>query len=56
MVLHILMIHRPNFQENGRNFKVVMNRQTFFEAKRVDEREGKRGEREIRINLKMMPI
>jgi len=30
-----------------------MNRQTFLRAKRVEE---KKGEREIRINLKMMPI
>jgi len=37
------MIHRPNFQENGRNFKVVMNRQTFFKAKIAGEREEKRG-------------
>jgi len=46
------MIHRPNFGENGRNFEIVMNRQTFLRAKRVKERKG---EREIRINLKMMP-
>jgi len=45
------MIHRPNFGENGRNFEVVMNRQTFFRVKRVEEREG---EGEIRINLKMI--
>jgi len=45
------MIHRPNFGENGWNFEVAMNRQTFFRAKRVEEREG---EREIKINLKMM--
>jgi len=40
------MIHRPNFGENGQNFEVVMNRQNFFRAKRVYEREGdKRRER-----------
>jgi len=50
------MIHKTNFGENGRNFEVVMNRQTFFRAKRVEERKGERGrEREIRIKLKMMP-
>ena len=37
-----LLIHRPYFGENGRNFEVVMNRQTFFRAKRVEEREGER--------------
>jgi len=42
MVLHILTIHRPNFGENGRNFEVVMNRQTFLRAKRVEERKGER--------------
>ena len=45
------MMHRPNFGENGRNFEVAMNRQTFFRAKRVEERGGVR---EIRINLKMI--
>jgi len=33
------MILRPNFGENGWNFKVVMNRQIFFRAKQVEERE-----------------
>jgi len=41
-----------NFGENGRNFKFVMKRQIFFRAKQAEEREG---EREIKINLKMMP-
>jgi len=45
------VIHRPNFEENGSNFEVVINSQIFFKAKRVEEREGGR---EIRINLKMM--
>jgi len=45
------MIQGPNFEENRRNFEVVMNRQNFLIAKRV-EREG---EREIRIILKMTP-
>jgi len=52
MVLHIFVIHRANFEENGSNFEVVLNRRTFFRAKRVGKREK---EREIRINLKMMP-
>ena len=38
-VLHILMIHRPNFGENGRKFEVVKNRQTFSREQRVEERE-----------------
>jgi len=46
------VIHSPNFEENGSNFEVVINRQTFFRAKRVEEIEG---EREIRVNLEMMP-
>jgi len=46
------MIHWPNFGENGKNFEVVMNRKKIFRAKRVEEREV---DREIRINLKMMP-
>jgi len=49
MVLHIFVIYRPNFE--GSNFEVVINRQTFSRAKWLEEREG---EREIRINLKMM--
>jgi len=28
----------PNFGENGKNFEVVINRQTFLRAKRVEER------------------
>jgi len=47
------MIHRPNFGENGRNFEVIMNSQTFFSAKRLEQREG---EREARINLKTLII
>jgi len=39
------MIHRSNFEENGRNFEVVMNRQTFFRGKIVEDREGE-GRRE----------
>jgi len=35
------MIHRPNFEENGRNFEVVMNRQTFFRAQRVERERGR---------------
>jgi len=33
MVFHIFVMHRPNFEENARNFEVVMNRQTFLRAK-----------------------
>jgi len=51
MVLHISVIHRPNFKENGSNFEVVINRQIFFRAKRVER--GR--ERETSINLEMIP-
>ena len=52
LILHIFVIHSPNFEENGSNFEVVINRQTFFRAKRVEQRER---DRKIRINLEMMP-
>jgi len=42
MLLHIFVIHGSSFEENRRNFEVVMDRQTFFRAKRVEEREGER--------------
>ena len=54
MLLHIFVFHRPNFEENGRIFEVVMNEQAFYRAKREEERERVR-EKEIRINLKMLP-
>jgi len=42
MVLHIFVIHRPNFEENGSNFEFVINRQTFVRAKQVKEIEEER--------------
>lgn len=50
-ILHIFVIHRPNFEESGRIFEVVMNGQAFYKAKRRDRWR----EKEIRINLKMIP-
>ena len=50
-VLHIFMIHRPNFEENGSIFEVATNGQAFRTAKTRTE---KVREKEIGINLKMM--
>jgi len=32
-LLHIIVIHRPNFEENGRISEVAMNGQAFYGAK-----------------------
>ena len=51
MVLHIVVIHRPNFEENGSIFEDAMNEKAFHK-----EKQGERGrEMEIGMNLKMMP-
>jgi len=51
MVLHIFMIHRPKFEENGKIFEFTMNEQALYRAKREEERVR---EKEIRINVKML--
>ena len=48
VVLHIFVIDRPNFEENGRIFQVAMNEQAFYKSKvrgreRVRERKKKSG-------------
>jgi len=48
------VIYTPNFEENGSNLEVVINRQNFFRAKGVEDR-GREREREIRINLETKP-
>jgi len=42
MILHIFVIHKPNFEENGRTFVVSMNRQTFYIPKREEEKDKER--------------
>jgi len=39
MVLHIFVIHRPKFEENGRVFELAMNQQAFYREKQEEERE-----------------
>jgi len=39
MILHIFMIHRPNFEEKARIFQVAMNEHAFYRAKREEGRE-----------------
>jgi len=51
MVLHIFVIHRPDFEANGTIFVVAMNGQAFYRAKQGESK----GERDIAINLKVMP-
>jgi len=51
MVLHISEIHRPNFKENRRIFKIIVNGQAFLQRKM---RRGERWvEKEIGINMKI---
>ena len=51
MVLHIFVVHMPNFEENERIFEVAVNEQAFYRAKQEQERVR---EKEIRINLIML--